>query len=369
MAIVIRRHTEEWTSQVADFNRRLARAGVSDELHFPLCPSPDWQPAPGRTITQESFLAVGDGVVRGGYILKSQDFTFSGETRRIVYYYHPISEGIADKKFTSIGVHMLREALKIQPLMFCLGMGGLELPLPRMLKAMRWGMCLVPFYFKVNHGSTFLRNIDVVRTSAMRRLALDVAASTGVGWLGAKALNWMRQRRKPEAGISCEWANSFGSWADELWEACKSEYLMSAVRDSGTLNQLYPGNRFLRLEVRRDDRVAGWAVMLDTQMHGHKQFGSMRLGSIVDCMASPSDAFAVVASATAALEERGVDLTISNQAHAAWGSALRDAGFLQGPSNFALACSPKLAEMIHPFESNHCLVHINRGDGDGPIHL
>jgi hypothetical protein len=134
---------------------------------------------------------------------------------------------------------------------------------------------------------------------------------------------------------------------------------------------LYPVDNasFLKLRVRRKEETIGWAVGLDTQMKDHKQFGNMRLGSIVDCFGHPDDAGAVMSAASRHLRRRGVDLVISNQAHHAWHSALLDDGFVPGPSNFVFAASPKLSAMIAPFEEHLPHLHINRGDGDGPINL
>src|SRR5207253_10007952 len=131
-----------------------------------------------------------------------------------------------------------------------------------------------------------------------------------------------------------EWTEAvrgFGSWADELWEACHGRYGALGVRDSETLNRLYPAGeeRFLVWKVIRGDRVIGWAVGLDTAMRDDKYFGDLRVGSIVDALALPEDARAVAAACARALSERGVDIMISNQCHRAWGDALRKAGFLE----------------------------------------
>src|SRR5207244_10022873 len=157
---------------------------------------------------------------------------------------------------------------------------------------------------------------------------------------------------------------SFGGWADEVFEKSRSAYTLVAARDARTLDQLYPAGdpRFLRLRA-----AGGWAVLLDTAMKGHKQFGTIRVGTIVDCLAPPEDAVTVIRAATHTLEERGVDLIASNQLHAAWYDALIGAGFRQGPSNFLFAASPALDALIS--EADNGQLHINRGDGDGPIHL
>ena len=104
-------------------------------------------------------------------------------------------------------------------------------------------------------------------------------------------------------------------------------------------------------------------------MSGHKQFGNMRVGSIVDCLAEPEDAAAVVDHSSWFLEGRGVDLIVSNQVSTAWGRAFLGAGFMQGPSNFILGLSPMLAARLEPLGLSRKNIHMNRGDGDGPINL
>ena len=91
--------------------------------------------------------------------------------------------------------------------------------------------------------------------------------------------------------------------------------------------------------------------------------------SIVDRFASGGDALAVVDQAADFLERRGVDIIVSNQSHVAWRSAFEDAGYMRGPSNFALAMSKSLAKRVAPYDQSTSRIHMTRGDGDGPIHL
>ena len=143
------------------------------------------------------------------------------------------------------------------------------------------------------------------------------------------------------------------------------------MRNAAILRILYPEaeKRFIKIKVSSEGKVLGWAVMLDTQMATHKQFGAMRVGSIVDCFARLEDAPAVMKAATEVLEKRGVDIIVSNQLNHYWGLALKQAGFLSGPTNFLFAASKKLAQLFEPVPPGPLTLHINRGDGDGPINL
>jgi hypothetical protein len=209
-----------------------------------------------------------------------------------------------------------------------------------------------------------LRNIQALRRTARRKLALEVAAWSGVGWLGIQALNWMH-RVKRDSSVRTEKCDQFEDWADRLWEQCRARYDMIAVRDRLALNAMYRSERFVRLKIMRDGGVLGWTVALDTVMHGDKHFGNMRVGTIVDSLALPEDAAGVTGAAVDELKLRGVDLIVSNQLHGAWANGLRAAGCRRGPSNFIFAASKKLNELA----GEGAEIHINRGDGDGPIHL
>jgi hypothetical protein len=64
-----------------------------------------------------------------------------------------------------------------------------------------------------------------------------------------------------------------------------------------------------------------------------------------------------------------VDLILSNQSHAAWGTALQRAGFLQSQTNFCFAASPELSKLIDPLATKIAHMHLTRGDGEGPVNL
>ena len=355
---------------VHDFNQRL-RGTLDEELFFPEDPRMSWLPKGGHPkIYQEGFVAVDEAAVRGGYILKHQPFAIQGEVRDIASYRLPISEGLVNRNYAMLGMQLIRDALNRQPRIFSLGMGAIDRPLPKMQKALGWAQYEVPFYFKVIHGGRFVRQIAALRRTRARRVAMDLMAYSGVASLGSAAWRIFRPSAV-KADVTVEPFDRFEAWADELWSRCNTRYSLSAVRDSDILTALYPpqDSRFLRWRLRRGQKTLAWVVCLDTRMTGHKQFGNLRVGTIVDGFADPDDAALAVAAAGRELEKRGVDLIVSNQTHQAWGQGLRSAGFMTGPSNFIFSVSKQLAADLSPFADRVKEAHINRADGDGPIHL
>ena len=349
--------TPDLAPAVAAFNARLLAGGADPELLFPEDPPPE---------SEDRFLMMEEGSVHGGFILKHQNFWLGGTGASIAHLRLPLSEGIVNRKFAGVGMQMVMHALRAQPLLFALGMGGRQQALPRLLEAMHWKLWDVPFYFFVNRPFRFMRGIRALRSSAWRSVAMDAAAFTGLGWVATRIAQRAVIKAVPEE-ITIENVQTFSNLDDELWDDCKRHYALLAVRNSAALNHLYAegSERFLCRRVRRSGKPAGWFVALDTAMQGHKQFGNLRVGTIADALARPEDAEAVIHAAAEFLRARGVDLVVSNQMHPAWGAALRGAGFFQAPSNFVLAVSPKLKE----YRGDPRGIHMNRGDGDGPIHL
>ena len=355
---------------VKAFNQRL-RDGGNPTFRLPENCVSTWLPPDEGEPLFEEFLLANDGeFVRGGYVLKHQPYWINGAETSIGYVYSPISEGTVNPQFGKVGLQVMMHAVKRQPLLYCLGMGGFHNPLPQLLKALGWKLCAVPFYFRIVQAPGFLRNIYHLRKHPAGRALAAALAATGLGSLGVSLLNAARTRR-PAEPVTVQSVREFSAWADEVWEQGKVGFTLAGVRSSAALNRLYPAHKekFHRLKVSAGGKVAGWAVALDTQMRGHKQFGEMRLGSVIDCFAMPGGEFDVVHAAGQFLEARGVDLIVTNQSHQAWGAAFTRAGFLSGPSNYIFASAPKLSARLAPFETQQSGFHCTRGDGEGPTHL
>ena len=372
MSIVIRKYAEEHVKAVRQFNDRLRGGGEPSQ--FPLSPTPRWLPKiAGRKLYQEYYLAIDDaGDVRGAYILKHQNFWIKDQVVAIADYHGPISEGAVNRNYPQVGVQLLWDALHKQPLLFGLGMGGYDEPLARMLTAAGWSMFSVPLFFHIVYPAAFLRNIAHLRRRPARRCVLDILAATGLGWLGIRTMQAICVRKAPlDPTVTVETVDEFSDWVDEIWQRAKGEYGMTAVRDAETLRILYPRRteKFIRLKISNRAQPIGWAVLLDTRCSDHKHFGDMRLGSIVDGFSATADAPKVIGAARRFLESQGVDLIVSNQSHAAWRQGLRRAGFFEGPTNFIFTASRKLAEQLRRHGIANDDLHLNRGDGDGPIHL
>jgi hypothetical protein len=358
---------EEFSPAVSAFNARL-RAGGMSEFSFPEHPVLDWLPyGENKRLYQRPFVAIDDaGCVRGGYILKRQDFYLGGSCHGVGFLRLPISEGVVNRGFASLGAKLVLHALRQSPLLFCLGMGGMERPLPRLLKSLGWRLDPVPFLFHVVRAARFLRLIPALRNSRAKSAAATVLAFSGLGHIAFRALHFARARPARGTVESTE-VPRFGDEVNRIWEQSRSLYGCAAVRDLETTATLYdgPGNRFRHLEINQSGTPAGWAALLDTHMKNSRHFGDLRVGTVVDCDAAPAHAPALAAATRDYFVSRGVDLIVTNQSHAGWVEAFRRAGFLSFTSNYIFAASRELAAAAGPVDA----CHLTRGDGDGPIHL
>jgi len=354
--------------EAAAFNQRIHAAGMDPGFVLPHVAS---RGDSGLAMFFEQRVVLDGARIRGGYLLQWRDFWVQGYRRRLCALQSPISEGIINRKYAGVGGLMIRHALSINPRIYAVGMGGVERPLPAMLKWLGFTVGTVPFVFRVNRAGSFLQEIKYLRTSPSRRMLLDFIHRTGVGWLALKAVEIGRRTYTRRSDIETDIVDSLDNVADEVWEDAHQDYSLVGVRDAEVLRLLYPANapKFSRIAVRSRAGTIGWAVTMSSQMRENKYFGNMTVGVIADALARPRDAGAVVETAARHLAHSGVDVIVANFQHSAWIDACRASGFFRGPSNHCLALSPTLAGDLSPDAPLTASVHISRGDSDGLTNL
>lgn len=358
---------------VLAFNQRMSSGGSPWGFYGESVP--DWiAPQPGQKVWREYHVAVDEsGAVHGAFALKPQEWFVHGQPHTVADWQGPFSEGSVDPRFNTLGLRMLRDMLKKQPLLYSWGHGGNEQPMVEMLQKLGWQMHYTPFFLLVCRPARFLRLNAMLRSSGLRRLALDLAAWSGLGYVVLKLLHFTLRLRAPRKYTAVATVvPRFDAWADDVWDRCKSRYAAIALRDAASMNALVPGTGWLkgiRLRVDRAGQTIGWAVVLDTQMDGEPRFGTLRVGSIVDCLADPDDSGEVVAAATRFLQERGADLVISNQAHPAWTQGFAYNGYVVLQNRRMFAPSPALRSLLEPFDITARGLHLTNMDGHGPMGL
>ena len=370
VSINIRPATIEDVFAIKAFNQRLVEGNA--EFQFPETPySLGVAREAHKPVWHELFIASDGSLVRAGYALKREMLSVrrSKDMIEIWNYQIPLSEGVVDKSFATLGIRLLQDAMARHERLYCLGMGSLARPLPRLLQRFAWKLEEVPFRFRVLQANRFLMNIAFLRTSRKNRMLLELARWSGAGALCVFAWQLLTQVRGPYLPRALGFSDltAFGAEADDIFQRVSALYGAVIDRSTAALNVRFPSvdERLIRITARLRHENIGWVVISHSQCRAHKQFGDMRLGCIVDGLCDPRHAELMVRLATDRLVRERVDLIVSNQTHHAWLRALRRNGFASGPSNFIFARSPVLATETPAIEE----CHINRGDGDGPINL
>lgn len=360
----IRRWEPADAARIARLNERLRRGGVEWPVWDEGPPTP-----PGDPISERVFVAEMDDEVRGAVWLREQEFRLRGETLTAGWAKYPVAESLVDPAFGGVPGALILKLQREQPRLMALGMGGLNGSFAKLLRSMRWVGYDVPFLVRFNHPFRVLRSLRAARATRGRRVLSDLLAATGAGWLGWRALETaQRFGHRPDA-VEVEVVESFGPWADALWERHAAAYAFIGRRDARMLNRVYPASMpVTRLRLRRRDADVGWVCVVERDLRAKPDtaFGPLRVGLIADAMGAPEDALALVAAADRFLEAREVDLTFTNQSHSAWCDAFRRRGYLHGPSQFAFFHSTALTRDFGPSLPLGAL-YLNRGDCDGPI--
>ena len=366
VAFEIVAYEQRHEAAVTAFNTRLLARGADPGVTFPQHALPAWLP-PGRerTTLNQYFLALdAGGDVRGAYALRALDVQTKVGLRKLHYLHHPVSEGIVDRRFASVGLALLRDAMRRTPSIFAYGMGGYDQPLPRLLVAMGWQHFAVRTFVCPVRAHSVLRSVPSLRATAPRRLLADIAAWSGAGGLALTARRAILAARYPHAPATAEPEESFGAWADEVWEHARSSWSFVARRDAQALNELYANGPFTRLRVRRGETTIGWAVLAPHTVRPHPQLGNLRVEWLLDCLAETGESRAVVRQAVRSAKGRGADAVLSTQSSAEWTSALAATGFVEVGAN-AIFAYPKTLEPDIGATAHPGTTHFVRADGDG----
>ncbi len=356
---------------VARFNERMRSGGAPTDFLLPDQPNPQTDRGDSSVpITWTKYVVLDqDDEARGGFLLMTQPGWLDGRELPIANYQAPLSEGIIDPRFATVGLHMLRFMQRKWPLTFVVGMGSAERPLPRLLTAARWNVRPVPWLFRIVHAARVARELPLLRARPALRMAGGIAAATGAARVAAAALEARKwPARFAARGFTLDRVSDWHPAVDDLWNLTRDGVSFGVVRDRGTLACLYPpaDGRYLIYMLRSGGDIAAWAVCLNTRMRQHAHFGDLQVATVLDQGGLPSALPALASRVSDALADEGADVVMTNQSHAIAVAAFKRAGFAAGPSNYLFAASKDLARAI---EARRDAVHVTRGDGDGRIHL
>ena len=358
----------EDTPKVNAFNQRLVEGG---ETHHHLSIEPPFRTmkhSVDSPITAERLFCFEGDEIRGSINIKRMMFRINGQPEEIVYRVYPLSEGIVNPKYGMVGLMIQKEVSQRYPLRYRLGAGKMSHDGSYVLP--------VPFHFTVFRAGSSLHNMMYLRKRKWMNILLDLAAFSGVGGVVLQCftpLKGLRRRYPDIQNFNIERFDTWGDWADEIWEAARDSYSLIGDRSKAALQTLYPeGNEHLiklRFATADTKRLVGWAIITASKMKNHHFFGNMVLGAIVDMMALPEDAYAIASGALIEARQSKADLVVVNHSDRRWNDAFERAGMLSWKTNFFLSLSSKLAKWFNPMKNYVDRLYFTRGDGHGPTSL
>lgn len=362
-------YSREWEPAVAALNERLRQGG--EQLGFYESHTLDWPPKKeGDHVYREAFLAVDEGdVVRGGYVLRSQEFWIQGTKQILSSWQGPVTEGAIAPKYGMVFILLLQHMTRRQPLVFSWGHGGFDEKVPQMLRQLGWLMHKTPLCVRIARPHRVLRSLEYLRSTPLRRLILDGLAFSGLGTLAISGFHKIRSLHSVSLqGASGQVLDHAPEWADALWESTHQHYSCVARRDRRYLEVLFGGavRDCILLGVFQGKEPVGWVAVKDTQMKEDKRFGNLRIGSIIDAFGPPQDAAIIIKIALDYLLDRGVDAIFSNQSHPEWIRAFSRNACIVSNNRRIFAASKQLVDLLSPFSDTKTKLYLTLGDGDGP---
>jgi hypothetical protein len=371
MPIKIIEFTEQYEAEVNKFNERLSCNEIT--FSFPSIAktnhSGDGDLHEKKYPTENFYLAIDEaGKVRGGYVFQEHPFVVNGVNQILGFMKLPLSEGIINKAYNMVGIMLVKHALNMNPYVYALGMGGIQGPFAKLLKAMGWQITIIPFYFSIINPVNFLKNINSLRTTRSRSKILDLIALSGLGWLVHSLSEFILSLKSIHIKkADYVMIQRFGDWVDEIWNSMSSVYPFISMRDAATLNNIYKSDssRFQHMQITQSGTVIGWSTLLDMAKTDSPYFGNMRVICIINCHCIVGNEAALVHALKKRCRSSGHDLVVGNFSNHNYMQALKSCGFLPGPSNMAMAMSPELSKLCKDSGIEPYMMHITRGDGDG----
>jgi len=363
----------EFSEQHAQGYRRFleqiaGNGAVTSDLPFSY-----YLPSPDISVKRHLVLEEGsDGAtVVGAVDIKLQNYSVAGETTRIAVVKYPVSLGIVDPKYATVGVFIFTKLAQAYPLNFLLGMGRPEVSrIAQLVAAMGWTLNPIPYFLlPVRLGPL------VQEAVSGRALLASLARIVGALRLfdagdALLRLAFSRRRRSGD-GIRVESVAEFDESLDGFWRDYSQEVGFSLVRDRNQMNSIFPSHipEFEKLALFRGDRLVGFAVLLVPDPEGPGRFSAMKIATLVEANFLDRYLEDGVAALTRYLVQRDLNAVIANTPHRKTILSLRNCGFIERLTSFYLATSRELQGFLdgHDVQLDDAIV--TRGDGDGPIGL
>ena len=298
--IVVAPYTSDLVDAVKAFNARLRAGGGADLSRKPTSRAGCRRSTVVKSITS-TYLAMDEDAVRGGLHSQASAVLIGGRRRATIASIGcrcPKGRSTSSSRPSGCRSISMPSASRscLHDRHRRLSRGGGQMLVSAGWKTWRGALLI----FESFAPRRFLRNIVYLRTSPLRRLALDAHGPERPGLDRGTCLPGheiaaaaARARGRIQRG------ERFRSLGRRDLGSGEIRLLADRRPRRDHLNILYPASepRWIRLKVTFEGKVVGWAVVLNVPMHDHNYFGNMRVGSLIDCLALPGMEDKVVVAA------------------------------------------------------------------------
>ena len=258
-----------------------------------------------------------------------------------------------------------------------------ELPVLRILTGLKWlHKGVLPQYVRVLNTREVSQNIQASGINALAgstddatgappaRLVTSVMRFLGRWGLAVGQALWVILTfvTRPRAvRVVVREEKCFDASYDHLWQSIGGQFGACVTRDQEYLQKRFGArpDSYRVLACRQDDRLSGYCIVKTKQFSNDPRMGSMKVGTIVDCLFDPSApaTFQVLLDSVLKTCARdNVHAVLCTASHAAVRRLLRANGFVAIPGNLNFAYHNRADVALDdiPLEAWHLM----RGDAD-----
>ncbi len=226
------------------FNARLREANGDSDFLLPEKVG-SRQPTPGHPFRGRQWILLDDAEARGSVLLQELECVAAGRPMRAANIQAPFTEGSFRPGYAHLGPMLMKLAADRIPLLYAVGMGSPDRPLPKLLKALRWHVALTGFFFRAGQGSRLFKELAPLQRPSAVGIVSSIAGASGLGGPAIRVAHALSGWKTLGFGATADALRPvpiehWGDWADPIWEASRPELSFAAVRDARGLRFFYP---------------------------------------------------------------------------------------------------------------------------------
>ncbi len=348
-------YNKSFNSSLESFNKRIRDSGN-------VFPNPEeWQYYEGDLINQKFYVLIDqDKIISAICAIKNQIYLLKGNEINFQFIEYPISLSVVDSKYATDSIFLLKKITSASENMHGIGMGGLEEPLPKILRTLKFKTMLIPFF---SYPISIQRFIELI---LRRKTGYDFKYLISIFCLFDFILKCFHSFKDKffSKNFHFEEFNEFADTDNALWDSISNDFDLIAIKNKQNLNALYnkTPHHLHKFKIFENGKYLGWAILKITKHSKNKYFNNCTTATIVDllCNQTDYDLFLTIIKRISRINK--ADMVLVNSTFGKFNDRLKKSHFIPIPSNYGFAYKTNI-------EFSTSNAWLTRADGDGPINL